>query len=86
MSQHTLDTILEFFYILIGIQLLYTAYRVLRDPNKEKRIGTALFWVLLAITFIFGPYIKRNQWCTYLVNGTININASGYYQKHCGRY
>ena len=65
MSQHTLDTILECFYILIGIQLLYTAYRVLKDKDKTKRIGTALFWTLLAITFIFGPYLPN------VVNGAI---------------
>ncbi|WP_105992603.1 DUF979 domain-containing protein [Staphylococcus simulans] len=65
MSQHTLDTILECFYILIGIQLIYTAYRVLKDKDKTKRIGTALFWTLLAITFIFGPYLPN------VVNGAI---------------
>lgn len=65
MSQHTLDMILECFYILIGLQLLYTAYRAFRDPNQGKRIGTALFWILLAITFIFGPHIPN------VVNGAI---------------
>ncbi|MHD0397507.1 DUF979 domain-containing protein [Staphylococcus simulans] len=65
MSQHTLDIILECFYILIGLQLLYTAYRVLRDKNKAKRMGTALFWILLAITFMFGPYIPN------VVNGAL---------------
>ncbi|MCS4485865.1 DUF979 domain-containing protein [Staphylococcus americanisciuri] len=68
MSQHTLDMILECFYILIGLQLLYTAYRALRDPNQAKRIGTALFWVLLAITFIFGPHIPN------VVNGSLILS------------
>ena len=49
MSQTTINHILEFFYILIGLQFLYTAYRALRATDKQKRIGTALFWTILAI-------------------------------------
>ncbi|MGW9986939.1 DUF979 domain-containing protein [Staphylococcus cohnii] len=56
MSEHTLNQILELFYILIGLQLLYTAYRVLKASTNSKKYGTALFWILLAILFIAGPY------------------------------
>ncbi len=59
MSQITINHILEFFYILIGLQFLYTAYRALRATDKQKRIGTALFWTILAILFIAGPYIPN---------------------------
>ncbi|GEP84091.1 membrane protein [Staphylococcus piscifermentans] len=67
MSQHTLNVILEFFYILIGLQLFYTAFRALLSKNKDKKIGTALFWTLLGITFIFGPYIPN------IINGLLII-------------
>ena len=50
MSEHTLNQILELFYILIGLQLLYTAYRVLKASTNSKKYGTALFWILLAFT------------------------------------
>ena len=57
MSEATLNHILEIFYILIGLQFLYTAYRALRSQDKSKSLGTAAFWTILAILFIGGPYI-----------------------------
>lgn len=57
MSEATLNHILEIFYILIGLQFLYTAYRALRSQDKSKSLGTAAFWTILAILFIAGPYI-----------------------------
>lgn len=41
MSEATLNHILEIFYILIGLQFLYTAYRALRSQDKSKSLGTA---------------------------------------------
>ena len=43
MSEATLNHILEIFYILIGLQFLYTAYRALRSQDKSKSLGTAHF-------------------------------------------
>ncbi|MEB2655467.1 DUF979 domain-containing protein [Staphylococcus haemolyticus] len=59
MSEATLNHILEIFYILIGLQFLYTAYRALRSQDKSKSLGTASFWTILAILFIGGPYIPN---------------------------
>ncbi|WP_281183587.1 DUF979 domain-containing protein [Staphylococcus schleiferi] len=59
MSQHTINQILEIFYILIGLQFIYTAWRVYRNPHNQKRIGTALFWCLLGALFMVGPYIPN---------------------------
>ena len=56
MSEATLNHILEIFYILIGLQFLYTTYRALRSQDKSKSLGAA-FWTILAILFIGGPYI-----------------------------
>lgn len=49
--------ILEFFYLLIGIQLFYTAYCVLKQTDHPTRFGTALFWALLGVVFGFGNFI-----------------------------
>ena len=37
------STILEFFYILIGLILIMTAVRAFRDQTNPARIGTAAF-------------------------------------------
>lgn len=58
-----IDIILEVIFITIGLQLFYTAYRILQDPTNKTRIGSALFWAILSITFIFGPYLPN------IVNG-----------------
>lgn len=59
MSQSTLNHILEIFYILIGLQFFYTAYRALNSKDKTKNVGTAAFWTILGILFIVGPYIPN---------------------------
>lgn len=51
------NMLLEIFYIIIGIMMLNTAVLTLRDKNHKSKIGTSLFWALLGIIFIFGPYI-----------------------------
>lgn len=48
------NNLLEFFFILIGLQLVYTAFKVFKDVNNSKRIGTSLFWLDLGILFMFG--------------------------------
>ncbi|PTJ79136.1 DUF979 domain-containing protein [Staphylococcus kloosii] len=60
MSSQTLDTLLEIFYVLIGLQLFYTALRVLKAQDRSKKYGTALFWIILGVLFIFGPYIPSS--------------------------
>ena len=51
------NMLLEIFYIIIGIMMLNTAVLTLKDKNHKAKIGTTLFWSLLGIIFIFGPYI-----------------------------
>ncbi|MDE1547856.1 DUF979 domain-containing protein [Jeotgalibaca caeni] len=53
-TETVVPLLLEFFFILIGFQLFYTAYRVLRQKNHPARLGTALFWTLLGILFAGG--------------------------------
>ncbi len=49
--------LLEVFYIIIGLFMGITMIFTLKDKNHKTRYGTALFWGLLAITFIIGKYI-----------------------------
>ena len=51
------STILEIMYIVIGLQLLYTAYKVFNDETNPTRIGTTLFWGILGVLFVGGSYI-----------------------------
>ena len=57
--------LLEFFFILVGAQFLYAGYRAYNDATNEKNIGTALFWIILAILFIFG------QWLPAVLSGLL---------------
>lgn len=59
MSPQTISHILEIFYVLIGLQFIYTAYRVYRETRNMKRVGTALFWCILGLLFMVGPYIPN---------------------------
>ena len=45
---------LEMFYILAGVFLLLVAGRIALDRTHPKRWGSAVFWGLLAVTFLAG--------------------------------
>lgn len=60
-----IPNMLEFFYVLIGVILFSSAWRVLRDPNHPAKIGTALFWTILGALFAFGSYIPS------MINGIL---------------
>lgn len=51
------DNVLEFFYVLIGLQLGYTAYKAFTDQTNQKRIGTGLFWLDLGLLFALGKVL-----------------------------
>lgn len=61
----TINLILEFFYILIGLLLMMTAVRTFKDQTNPARIGTSLFWLLLGIIFAAGNYIP------FLISGVL---------------
>ena len=48
---------LEYFFVLVGLYLTFTAVQVARDSTHPSRIGSTLFWGLLAFLFIAGPHI-----------------------------
>lgn len=60
-----IPNMLELFYVLIGVILFSSAWRVLRDPNHPAKIGTALFWTILGVLFAFGSYIPN------VINGVL---------------
>lgn len=49
--------LLESFYVLTGILMVLTALFVIKDDKHTAKIGTALFWIILGVIFIFGKYI-----------------------------
>lgn len=51
------DILLEIFYILIGLYMASTMIFTLKDKNHKTRIGTALFWGIVSVIFIFGKII-----------------------------
>ena len=55
---------LEVLYILTGIVLTIVAIQSFNDKENTKRVGTGLFWLTYAISFIFGKYIpdEINGW------------------------
>jgi uncharacterized membrane protein len=48
---------IEAFYVIVGIILLLVAGRIAADAAHPKRWGSALFWALLSVTFLFGKAI-----------------------------
>ncbi|GAA0117607.1 DUF979 domain-containing protein [Clostridium senegalense] len=51
------DILLEVFYTMVGLLMLTTAFSTFKDKNHKARIGTMMFWSILAIIFIFGKVI-----------------------------
>ncbi|MDK6232913.1 DUF979 domain-containing protein [Aerococcus sanguinicola] len=46
--------VLEFFFILSGLIFFYSAYQGAQDRTNPKRWGTAAFWAILGLLFVFG--------------------------------
>lgn len=55
--QAFIDISLNVFYVLMGLLMLYMAYKAFTTVQGAKRFGTALFWILIAVPFIFGALI-----------------------------
>ena len=51
------NTLLEIFYIMIGLYMATTMVFTLKDKNHKSRIGTALFWGIVSAIFIFGKLL-----------------------------
>lgn len=51
------NTLLEIFYIMIGLYMAITMVFTLKDKNHKTRIGTAIFWGIVSAIFIFGKLL-----------------------------
>ena len=51
------NTLLEIFYMMVGLYMGITMIFTLKDTNHKTRIGTAMFWGILATVFLVGKYI-----------------------------
>ena len=51
------NTLLEIFYIMIGLYMATTMVFTLKDKNHKTRIGTALFWGIVSAIFIYGKLL-----------------------------
>lgn len=59
---NTSTILAEVFYCIIGLIFAFTGVSALKNKEVEKRTTTAIFWFILAITFIVGPHIPT--WIT----------------------
>ena len=48
------NKLMEMIYIFIGLMVVYTAVKNLRDKENPSRIGTFAFWFILGIVLAFG--------------------------------
>lgn len=61
----TLSTaVAEIFYCCIGALFALNGFKALKDKELRTRVPTAIFWFIVAFTFIAGPYIPK--WITGL--------------------
>lgn len=49
--------LLEGLYVMAGLVALLTSYMAFKDEKHPARLGSTLFWGLLALVFIIGKYI-----------------------------
>ena len=61
------NTLLEIFYIMIGLYMATTMVFTLKDKNHKTRIGTALFWGIVSAIFIFGKLLPPAVVCTLII-------------------
>lgn len=61
----TISTVVaEIFYCIIGLVFILNGVKALKDDGCAKRITTAIFWFIVAATFMVGPYLPK--WITGL--------------------
>ncbi|MFR1709384.1 MAG: DUF979 domain-containing protein [Clostridium sp.] len=52
--------LLEIFYALVGFLMISLAAYTFTNKEHKARIGTSIFWSILGVIFIAGPYIPAN--------------------------
>lgn len=90
--------LLEFFFILIGLQLFYTAFRVMKQKGHPARVGTAAFWFILGVLFAGGNFIPAELSGAFLLViglltlfkqvklGQVDINSEEEQEQHARKF
>lgn len=66
----TANIVAEVFYVCIGLIFAATGLSAYKNENCEKNVTTALFWILIGVSFIVGPYVP-----TYVTGAIIVVLA-----------
>ncbi len=52
------NKLLEVLFFVMGLVTAYVAFKSLLDKSNPKRVGTFVFWIMLAIVLAFGRFIN----------------------------
>lgn len=58
--QNFINISLELFYAAMGLLMIVIAFKSFKTIDSNKRYGTAIFWILIAIPFIFGKVLPAS--------------------------
>ncbi|MGL6108339.1 DUF979 domain-containing protein [Romboutsia sp.] len=58
--QNFIDISLEIFYAIMGLLMIVIALKSYKTVDSSKKYGTALFWILISLPFIFGKVLPDN--------------------------
>ena len=64
------------FYIIIGLIFIANGVKAFKDTSTEKHVTTGIFWCVMGLIFIFGPYVPAAL-VGFLLVGTAVITAIG---------
>jgi len=53
------NNILEIFYVLIGLIMIFASIESFRDKDNSARFGTGLFWLIMGVIFAVGKYLPN---------------------------
>ena len=71
---------LEVFYVLIGAVFALMAARIVATKSHARRLGSALFWALLAVIYLFGKALPPAA-VGYLVLAMVALAATRQVQR-----
>lgn len=51
--------VLEFFYVVVGLLLVFTGIQILKEADHPTRIGSGMFWIILGLIFASGKALTN---------------------------
>ena len=70
------NVLLTIIYAIIGLVCISLSVFALRSNEQQAKVGTALFWSILGIIFIFGDWIPANRWGINYCDGCFISNET----------